>query len=96
MMSAVELTITRKEDVLILEDAKKNNQKLSDLVDSLETQVQENNVLLTAANRKVQSSYVNVIKTFLNFLEIKNGALHKHSKRVGHYAMRTAQIVGVK
>jgi HD-GYP domain-containing protein (c-di-GMP phosphodiesterase class II) len=95
MMSAVELTITRKEDVLILEDAKKNNQKLSDLVDSLETQVQENNVLLTAANRKVQSSYVNVIKTFLNFLEIKNGALHKHSKRVGHYAMRTAQIAGL-
>jgi len=95
VMSAVELTITRKEDVLILEDAKKNNQKLSDLVDSLETQVQENNVLLTAANRKVQSSYVNVIKTFLNFLEIKNGALHKHSKRVGHYAMRTAQIAGL-
>jgi len=95
VMSAVELTITRKEDVLILEDAKKNNQKLSNLVDSLETQVQENNVLLTAANRKVQSSYVNVIKTFLNFLEIKNGALHKHSKRVGHYAMRTAQIAGL-
>ncbi len=93
--SAVELTATRKEDLLILEEAKKNNQKLSDLVDSLETKVQENSVLLTVANRKIQSSYLNVIKTFLNFLEIKNYSLHKHSKRVGHYAMRTAQVAGL-
>lgn len=93
--SAVELTSTRKEDLLILEDAKKNNQKLSDLVDSLETKAQENSVLLTVANRKIQSSYLNVIKTFLNFIEIKNFSLHKHSKRVGYYAMRTAQVAGL-
>ena len=93
--SAVELTITRKKDLLILEDAKKDNAKLTVLVDSLEAKVQENSVLLTAANRKIQSSYVNVIKAFLNFIEIKNFNLHVHSKRVGHYAMRTAQIAGL-
>jgi len=95
VISAVELTTSRKEEALILEEAKKNNQKLSNLVDSLESKVQENSVLLTAANRKIQSSYVNVIKTFLNFIEIKNFSLHQHSKRVGHYAMRTAQIAGL-
>ena len=95
VIAAVELTTSRKEDVLILEEAKKNNQKLSDLVDSLESKVQESSVLLTAANRKVQASYVNAIKTFLSFIEIKNFALQKHSKRVGHYAMRTAQIAGL-
>jgi response regulator RpfG family c-di-GMP phosphodiesterase len=93
--SAVELTITRKEDQLIRDQAKSENKKLSGLVDSLETKAQENSVLLTAANRKLQSSYANAIRTFLNFLEIKNYSLHKHSKRVGHYAMRTAQIAGL-
>ena len=56
VISAVELTISRKEEVLILEEAKRNNKKLSDLVDSLESKVQESSVLLTAANRKIQSS----------------------------------------
>jgi response regulator RpfG family c-di-GMP phosphodiesterase len=93
--SAVEATVTRREDRHIQDQAKKENQKLANLVDSLETQVQENSVLLTAANRKVQSSYVNAIRTFLHFLEIKNFSLHKHSKRVGHFAMRTAQIAGL-
>jgi response regulator RpfG family c-di-GMP phosphodiesterase len=95
VINAVDMTVSRKEEVLILEDAMKNNKKLSDLVDSLESKMQENSVLLTAANRKIQASYVNAIKTFLGFLEIKNVALHKHSKRVGHYAMRTAQIAGL-
>ena len=95
VISAVELTTSRKEEILILEEAKKNNKKLSDLVDALESKVQENTVLLTVANRKIQSSYVIAIKTFLNFIEIKNFTLHRHSKRVGHYAMRTAQIAGL-
>jgi response regulator RpfG family c-di-GMP phosphodiesterase len=93
--SAVEMTATKREEQRIIELAKNENQKLSDLVDSLEEKVQENSVLLTAANRKIQTSYVKTIKTFLNFLEIKNYSLNKHSKRVGHYAMRTAQIAGL-
>jgi len=95
VISAVEATVSRRQDLAILEQAKKENLKLASLVDSLETRVQANTVLLTAANRKIQSSYVNAIRTFLNFIEIKNFSLHKHSKRVGHYAMRTAQIAGL-
>ena len=93
--SAVEATFTRRQEQAILEQAKKENLKLAALVDLLETRVRANTVLLTAANRKIQSSYVNAIRTFLNFIEIKNFSLHKHSKRVGHYAMRTAQIAGL-
>lgn len=92
---AVELTMTRKENILQLEEATKNNLKLSALVTALETQAIENSVLLHNAKSKVQSTYVNTIKTFLRFIEVKNPSLHSHSKRVGHFAMQTAQIAGL-
>jgi len=68
----------------------KQNEELKDLNQNLEKKVQQRTEELRLAHESLRKSYFSSIKTFSNLIELREGAVSGHSKRVAESAQKVA------
>lgn len=68
----------------------RHNDELTRLNASLEQQVAERTVQLSAANTRLSKNYLGSIKAFSNLVEMRGGSIAGHSRRVADLARRIA------
>jgi len=73
----------------------KQNAELKDLNQNLETKVQQRTEELRLAHESLRKSYFSSIKTFSNLIELREGAVSGHSKRVAESAQKVATKLGL-
>lgn len=64
------------------------NQQLQEMNVALEARVAERTAELSVANERLKRNYLTVIRTFSGLLELRGGVLAGHGKRVGDLARR--------
>ncbi len=74
---------------------KKQNEALKDLNQNLENKVQQRTEELSVAHESLRKSYFSSIKTFSNLIELREGAVSGHSKRVAESAQKVAANLGL-
>ncbi len=74
---------------------KKQNDELKDLNQNLEIKVQQRTEELSLAHESLRKSYFSSIKTFSNLIELREGAVSGHSKRVAEDAQKVAKQLGL-
>ncbi|GAO35174.1 response regulator receiver [Sulfuricella sp. T08] len=80
----------------------KQNEALKDLNANLEAKVRERTEevrqtmgFLEVAHKQLKESYLTSLKVFANLMELREGAMGGHSRRVADYARRLAQRLGL-
>lgn len=80
----------------------KQNEELKDLNANLEAKVRERTEevrqtmgFLEVAHKQLKESYLTSLKVFSNLMELREGAMAGHSRRVAEYARRLAQRMGL-
>lgn len=80
----------------------KQNEELKDLNANLEAKVRERTEevrqtmgLLEVAHKQLKESYLTSLKVFSNLMELREGAMGGHSRRVADHARRLAQRLGL-
>lgn len=71
------------------------NEELKDLNANLEPKVMERTVELRKAHEKVKTSFITSIKVFANLIELREGSLAGHSRRVADLARKIANQMGL-
>jgi len=66
------------------------NEELKDLNANLELKVMERTVELRQAHEKLKTSFITSIRVFANLIELREGALAGHSRRVADLARKVA------
>jgi len=79
----------------LLELTRKQNEALKDLNQNLEKKVEERTEELKVAHESLRKSYFSSIKTFSNLIELREGAVSGHSKRVAESAQKVALKLGL-
>ncbi len=99
---ALEQRFLEQERRRLLALTQKQNAQLHDLNTSLEEKVRQRTEelrqamgMLETAHESLKKNYVNTIKVFSNIIEMREGALAGHSRRVAELARRLAQHVGM-
>lgn len=72
------------------------NEELKDLNANLELKVMERTVELRQAHEKLKSSFLTSIKVFANLIELREGVLAGHSRRVADLARKIATRLGLQ
>ena len=80
----------------LLELTKKQNDELKDLNANLENKVKERTKELSQAHESLRKSYFSSIKTFSNLIELREGTVSGHSKRVAENAQKVAVKLGLE
>jgi response regulator RpfG family c-di-GMP phosphodiesterase len=80
----------------------KQNEELKDLNANLETKVRQRTEevrqtmgFLEVAHKQLKDSFLTSLKVFANLMELREGAMGGHSRRVADYARRLAQRMGM-
>ncbi len=80
----------------------KQNEELKDLNANLETKVKQRTEevrqtmgFLEVAHKQLKDSFLTSLKVFANLMELREGAMGGHSRRVADYARRLAQRMGM-
>ncbi|MDO9067319.1 MAG: response regulator, partial [Deltaproteobacteria bacterium] len=80
----------------------KQNEELKDLNANLEAKVRERTEevrqtmgFLEVAHKQLKESYLTSLKVFSNLMELREGTMAGHSRRVAEYARRLAQRMGL-
>ncbi|MDD5330707.1 MAG: response regulator [Sulfuricella sp.] len=80
----------------------RQNEELKDLNANLEAKVRERTEevrqtmgFLEVANKQLKDSYLTTLKVFSNLMELREGAMAGHSRRVADHARRLAQRLGM-
>jgi len=71
------------------------NEELKDVNASLELKVMERTVELRKANEHIKASFITSIKVFANLIELREGAIAGHSRRVAELARKLAKRAGM-
>ncbi|MDD3674337.1 HD domain-containing phosphohydrolase [Thauera propionica] len=71
------------------------NEELRDINASLELKVMERTVELRKANERIKASFITSIKVFTNLIELREGAIAGHSRRVAELARSVARRAGM-
>lgn len=71
------------------------NEELKDVNASLELKVMERTVELRKANEHIKASFITSIKVFANLIELREGAIGGHSRRVAELARKLAKCAGM-
>lgn len=71
------------------------NEELKDVNASLELKVMERTVELRKANEHIKASFITSIKVFANLIELREGAIGGHSRRVAELARKLAKRAGM-
>jgi len=71
------------------------NEELKDVNGSLELKVMERTVELRKANEHIKASFITSIKVFANLIELREGAIGGHSRRVAELARKLAKRAGM-
>lgn len=71
------------------------NEELKDVNASLELKVMERTVGLRKANEHIKASFITSIKVFANLIELREGAIGGHSRRVAELARKLAKRAGM-
>jgi len=79
----------------LLELTRKQNEALKDLNQNLEKKVEERTEELKVAHESLRKSYFSSIKMFSNLIELREGAVSGHSKRVAENAQKVALKLGL-
>jgi response regulator RpfG family c-di-GMP phosphodiesterase len=74
---------------------KAQNEELKNLNASLEIKVQERTTALNIANEKLKENFLTSIKVFSSLIEMRDGKLAGHSRRVADLARRIAVKMGL-
>lgn len=80
----------------LLDITKKQNDELKDLNANLENKVKERTKELSHAHDTLRKSYFSSIKTFSNLIEMREGTVSGHSKRVAENAQKVAVKLGLE
>lgn len=73
----------------------KQNDELKDLNANLELKVMERTLELRKAHEKVKTSFLTSIKVFANLIELREGPLAGHSRRVADLARKISSKMGL-
>ena len=73
----------------------RQNEELKDVNASLELKVMERTVELRKANEHIKASFITSIKVFANLIELREGAIGGHSRRVAELARKLAKCAGM-
>ncbi|MFC5302545.1 HD domain-containing phosphohydrolase [Azospira restricta] len=73
----------------------RQNEELKALNQSLEEKVQARTQELALANEKLKGSFLTSVKVFANLIELREGALAGHSRRVADLARKIAAKMGL-
>ena len=95
VQKALEIKQLKSERDQLLELTEKQNAELKDLNQNLETKVQQRTEELRVAHESLRKSYFSSIKTFSNLIELREGAVSGHSKRVAESAQKVAIKLGL-
>lgn len=93
---ALERKYLKAERDHLLDLTKKQNEKLKDLNINLENKVKDRTKELSHAHDSLRKSYFSSIKTFSNLIEMREGTVSGHSKRVAENAQKIAVKLGLK
>lgn len=88
---ALETRLLQAERDRLLELTKKQNAELKDLNANLEQKVEERTAEVKEAHESLRKSYFSSIKTFSNLIELREGTVSGHSKRVAENAQKVAR-----
>ena len=93
---ALELKGLAREKARLETLTQQQNEELKDLNANLELKVMERTVELRQAHEKLKTSFLTSIKVFANLIELREGALAGHSRRVADLARKLAVRLGLQ
>lgn len=92
---ALEMKTLQKEKARLELLTLKQNEQLTDLNASLEAKVEERTKELNQANDKLKKSFITSVKVFASLIELREGNIAGHSRRVADVARSIAQKLGL-
>ncbi len=93
---ALQLKALAREKTRLEALTQQQNEELKDLNANLELKVMERTVELRKAHDKLKTSFLTSIKVFANLIELREGALAGHSRRVADVARKLGSRLGVE
>lgn len=92
---ALDLKALQREKLRLEELTARQNDELKALNLSLEEKVQARTQELALANEKLKGSFITSVKVFANLIELREGNLAGHSRRVADLARKIANKLGL-